>query len=449
MLSGSAVTGASGASPDGAIPGRLRRLEGLLRTPAQPYLWMLVIAVAAATLTITRRPDSVFHAQFWAEDGHNWYAEAYNKGWLQAALTPFPGYFQTITRLTAALSLLVNFANAPLVFNVIALVIQVLPAVFLVTPRFQKVIPDFRIRVLLVLIYIGIPNSFELDANITNSMTHLGLLAVLIILAEPSQRMAWRAFDVFWMALSGVSGPFVIALVPVALLRSAFDRGCRWRLVLLGVVVLCAAIQALAVLTTSSATRPHPPLGATPHGFMAIVTGNVFAGAVIGLNHYSSVFAQPWWEPHRIALRATFVVGIAIFLYAAFRAGVELRLFVLFAWILLVASLLTPVLSLTGQQWPLLAHPGAGDRYYLIPMLAFLASAVWIMCRSRIKLLRLAAGAVIVATILIGIPGDWSYPPYADFHPEQYAKILDRAAPGSRVVIPINPPGWDVELNRK
>jgi hypothetical protein len=443
-------TGASAPSLiGGARADRLRAVIGVLRSPRFPWLWTSIVLILAAVLTVSRRPDSIFHAQFWAEDGLRWYANAYNWGWLQATLTSAGGYFQTLSRLTAALSLLVDLRYAPLVYNVVALVVQVLPAAFLATPRFSRAIPDFRIRLLLAFLYVGLPNSFELHVNITNAMTHLGLLAALVILAEPSKRAGWRVFDVSVLVLSGLSGPFAIALTPMAFLRWITNRADRWRLVAFLVVLTCAAIQALSVLAAGPSARPHGPLGATVHGFMAIVAGNVFAGAVIGLFHYTQLFAQAWWDPYSPALRATFLIGMAVFAYAAVRGTAELRLFILFAWIMLIGALLTPVLTLTGDQWPLLAHPGAGDRYYEIPMLAFVASGVWIMTRSGIAILRVAAGVLVATTIIVGIPGDWSYPPYVDLHPERYAAVLNRAAPGTRVVIPINPPGWTIELTRK
>jgi hypothetical protein len=428
---------------------RLRAVSRVLKSPPSPWLGTLVVAIIGVVLTMSRRPDAIFHAQFWAEDGLRWYANAYNWGWVQATLTSAGGYFQTLSRLTAALSLLVDIRYAPLVYNLVALVVQVLPAAFLATPRFSRAIPDFRIRLLLAFLYIGLPNSFELHINITNAMTHLGLLAALVVLADPSKRVGWRLFDGSVLALSGLSGPFVIALTPVAFLRWITGRTDRWRLVVFMVVLSCAAIQAVSVVAAGPSARPHGPLGATAHGFVAIVAGNVFAGAVIGLFHYTQLFAQTWWNPYSLAVRVTFLMGMAIFAHAAIRGTLELRLFILFAWIVLVGALMTPVLTLTGPQWPLLSHPGAGDRYYEIPMLAFLASAVWIMARSGIAVLRVAAGALIAATILVGVPGDWSYPPYTDLHLERYAEVLDRAAPGTRVVIPINPPGWTIELTRK
>lgn len=425
----------------------------MLRSPSYPWLWTLLITILSVALTVSRRPDAIFHAQFWAEDGNRWYANAYNWGWVQATFTSAGGYFQALSRLTAALSLLVDLRYAPLLYNVIALAVQVLPAAFLVTPRFSRVIPDFRIRIILAFLYIGLPNSYELHVNITNAMTHLGLLAALVVLAEPSKRVGWRVFDVTALALSGMSGPFVIALTPVAFLRWITARMDRWRLVVLLVVLACAAIQAVSVLAAGPSARPHGPLGPTVHGFMAILVGNVFAGAVIGLSHYThhytQLFTQGWWEPHSLALVVGFFAGMAVFAYAVVRGTFELRLFILFAWVVLIGTLLTPVVSLTGAQWPLMALPGIGDRYYELPMLAFLASAVWIMTRSRIPVLRLAGGLLIAATFFVGIPGDWSYQPYSDLHPERYADALDRASPGTRVVIPINPPGWTIQLTRK
>ena len=308
----------------------------------------MLVAILGAVLTVSRRPDSIFHAQFWAEDGLRWYANAYNWGWVQATFTSAGGYYQTLSRLTAALSLAVDLRYAPLVYNVVALVVQVLPAAFLATPRFSRAIPDFRIRLLLAFLYIGLPNSYELHVNITNAMTHLGLLAALVLLAEPSKRLGWRVFDVSVLALAGLSGPFAIALTPVAFLRWMTGRTDRWRLVVFLVVLACAAIQAFSVLAAGPSARPHGPLGATAHGFMAIVAGNVFAGAVIGLFHYTQVFAQAWWNPYSPVLRVTFLIGMAVFAYAAIRGTLELRLFILFAWIMLIGALLTPVLTLTA-----------------------------------------------------------------------------------------------------
>lgn len=400
---------------------------------------MTLVAVVAVALTLSRRPDSVTHAQFWAEDGTTWYAEAYNLGWLQATMTAQTAYFQTISRLTAALSLLIDFGQAPLVFNLVALTVQVLPAVLIVTRRFERLVPDVRVRLLLAFLYVAVPNSFELDANITNAMTHLALVAVMVVLAQPSSSPLWRAFDVAVVSLSGLSGPFVLALVGVAALRWLTARA-RWTLVLLTVAVATAAVQVASLASFHG--RITSPLGATPSRLVAIIARQVFAGAVLGFNHYLR------W-PQGVVLEAlVFAAGMAVLGYVLLRRPGELRLLVLFAAVLLAGALVSPVVSNTEPQWQAMTHAGAGNRYYLIPMLAWLASLVWVASRARWPA-RLAAAMVLLGALVIGVPADWRYPAYRDFEPKAYARVLDQAPHGSRVVIPINPSGWEMVLVKR
>src|SRR5687767_7654590 len=84
-------------------------LDPPLERIADGWLRLAVFCVGCALL-IARRPDAVLAAQFWAEDGRYWYAEAYALGPLWAAVTPHDGYFQTVSRSAAALALLVPLA---------------------------------------------------------------------------------------------------------------------------------------------------------------------------------------------------------------------------------------------------------------------------------------------------------------------------------------------------
>jgi 23S rRNA (pseudouridine1915-N3)-methyltransferase len=79
---------------------------------------MACAVLATIGLIVARRPDGIWNAQFWAEDGKTWYAQAYNEGALHALLLPAGGYLQSFSRLTAALSLAFDLRHAPLVFAV-------------------------------------------------------------------------------------------------------------------------------------------------------------------------------------------------------------------------------------------------------------------------------------------------------------------------------------------
>jgi len=61
-----------------------------------------------------------------------------------------------------------------------------------------------------------LPNSYEIDANITTIQWHLALVACLLLFAEPAESLGWRILDVVTLALISVDGPLGILLVPVA-----------------------------------------------------------------------------------------------------------------------------------------------------------------------------------------------------------------------------------------
>ncbi|MGV8637483.1 hypothetical protein ACV35N_36180, partial [Pseudomonas aeruginosa] len=71
--------------------------------------YVIALSFAAAFLLMwARRPDLLINPQFWAEDGYYWYSGAYNGNILSFLATPVNGYFQTISKITAAFSLILS-----------------------------------------------------------------------------------------------------------------------------------------------------------------------------------------------------------------------------------------------------------------------------------------------------------------------------------------------------
>src|SRR4051794_29122484 len=189
---------------------------------------LLVSFVLAAVAVVSRRPDAIFNSQFFAEDGNVWFAEAYNNGWARALAITHTGYFQTLPRLGAALALAVPLQHAPLVMNLVGLLLQIAPAVFLLSSRTELWAP-LRIRLLMALAYLALPNNSELDVSITEAQWHLALLACLVVLSRAPESRAGFAFDLTVLALCGLTGPFCIVLFPVAFLVWWKER-TRWHL---------------------------------------------------------------------------------------------------------------------------------------------------------------------------------------------------------------------------
>ena len=153
-----------------------------------------LLIVVAVVFSVARRPDVVLHPQFWAEDGAVWYAKAYNSE-PRSLVWPVSGYLQTLPRLVALFSLLFPLAAAPLAFACFAIAIQVLPVAILISDRTCE-IGSYPARYFLAFLYLALPNSHELHANITNAQWALALAALLIIFSQPAISTFGRTFEI-------------------------------------------------------------------------------------------------------------------------------------------------------------------------------------------------------------------------------------------------------------
>jgi hypothetical protein len=401
-------------------------------------------------LVVARRPDALLHPQFFAEDGVVFYQQAYNGGVWKALLTPVAGYYDTISRLGTAVAMLFPLRAAPLIFNVLAIGIQILPVWFLNTSRFDALLPDARMRLVLSFLYLGLPNSQETNATLTNALWHSALLAPMIILAGESRSLLWRAFDLIALTISGLSGPFCLLLLPTAGLAWFYTRR-RWSLALLGVTLVTAGIQVYSLISVVGFNSRSPaPLGVGPVALARIVGGQVFLGSILGENGYALVYQKTWWTAGVVAPLLVAGAGTLVMIYVAWKSNLALRLFMLYSLIAFFAALFSPMASETSAQWPLLAGPGIGARYYLMPMLAWVMCLVWLVWPNRkYRILNVLGGGVLAVMILVGIPIDWSYPGFVDYQFSTYVTQFEQAPAGKDVTIPINPPNWTMVLHKR
>ena len=403
--------------------------------------WPLA-ALAAAAVVIARRPDAVTHAQFYAEDGVVWFASAYNHGGLSNFLTPYNGYLQTLSRLAAALFVPLGLRWAPLAFNLVAITVQVAPALLLLSSRLDEAAP-LPGRAVLAAIYLLIP-SFELDANLTNAQWHLAVLATLVVVATAPRGWVGRAFDVAVLVLSALTGPFGFLLILVLGIRWLRTRQ-RWLLVLGVLCLLCEAGQLTVLLWFG---RPAGGgLGATPSLLLQIVANKVVLDGLLAQDLKPVLFLTPGPGTGYAAGLIDLGAG-AIVLAALVRGPEALRLFILVAAGVLVAGLVSPLVS-AQHEWSRIDVAGVGQRYFVMAEYAWLASLLWAVTRIRLRPVAALSVAVVGAAMAIGLAAAWQYPPFYNDHPELYAQRLAAAPPGSTFTAPINPPGWALELTVK
>ena len=402
--------------------------------------FQVTVFIIAFVMVYSRRHDAVLNAQFFAEDGKFWYTDAYNLG-LHSLLMPQSGYLHTLTRLIALLTLFFRFSSAPLVMNLSAITVQILPVNVFLSSRFSNI--ALPTRLLASLIYLALPNTYEVDANITTIQWHLALLACLLLLARPASAWGWRVFEWTVLVLISVDGPMGIVLVPVAWVLW-WKRRDRWQLTSLVLLVPGAVIQALSVLLTWH-TRQTGPNGAAFSRFASILGRQVFLSSLLGLKTQSWLIRLN--TVHLVEAIAT-AAGLLLLLYVLRCGPMELKLFILFAFAVFALSLARPLAGAPDrEQWALLCLPGCGNRYYFLPMLAFLASLFWIARPTAARQWLRYSVLALLLLLPIGIYRDWHYPRFADLHFRKYAGQFEQAPPGTKVTIPINP-NWSMELTK-
>lgn len=405
-------------------------------------VWQYALAFLLTTaIIITRRPDAVIRPQFWSEDGRNFFADAYNMGWWSALFGVHVGYYHTVPRLGAALALLVPFQNAPMVLNLIAVFIQALPVIILVSPR-SSVWGPLKFRLLMGAIFLALPNCWEVHANITNSQTFLALNAFLVLVAIPPRSYLGQAFDIAVLLLCGLTGPFSIFLIPIVGILLWTDRR-QWRRIQSVVILIGSLVQIWSLSHGGLSTRPHYELGASVGLFARILAGQVYLGTLFGgLRQGPNVgpaFVIFFW--------LVAVLGTALLFFCILKSHLEMRLFVGFAGLLLAAPLVSPTLqSLNGvTAWETFAT-GAGNRYWFFPILAFGWAILWSAWFGKFAVRSISV--VLLVFMCFASAVQWQYPAFPDEQFPVYAKGFEMARPGTVVTIPQCPAGWVLVLKK-
>ncbi len=417
--------------------------------------WIVVLGTLAvgALLIYSRRPDAIQNPQFSIEDGTISFADAHTYGlWSLLRVVPYRGYFHTLPRLGGLLAQAVPLLWAPLVMNVLAIVFGALPAALLASRRFADLLPGLPWRLLAAFLCVASPGLWTTMANLTHSQWSFALLAALIVVARPPETRAGKTFDVAATVLSGLTGPTVVLLAPVAAL-AWWVRRTRWSFVLAAISAALAPIQILGVLflKDASPTTGTGWLNATVPNFVAIfvrrVIYEVFLGDA-GSLHYFGDGASALLRPASLAV--AFAIGIGVFAVVLWRGPLELRLLTLFAALVLATGIgVTPDRAFAdGGFWPALTSPGNCNRYFMILIFALMLSLVWAAASARLVAVRVAAAATIVLVLVGGVRLDWREPPLHDYDYAQYVRAYDLAAPGERVQI-VEPPGWSFILTKR
>lgn len=414
---------------------KLEKSYGRYLLFAAPLISFLII--------FSRRPDAILNPQFWAEDGRVWYADAYNHGAIYSFFTPEAGYYQTISRLVAVVSQAFPLGFAPLIFNLAAISCKILVVNFLLSSRLAQIVPSLAGRILIAFVYLALPHSNETHANLTNAQWHLALLSFLIVIAAPSEKTLWKIFDVAIILISALSGPFCLLLLPFAAIKWVKTRE-NWTIVLMAILAFASLIQLSSLLTTDRPTAQ--PLGASAGLFLKIIGGHLFLNTIIGDRVYSRLFSRPFWNEWTAVL--VNLIGFGLLIYAFLKSNLELRLLIIFSFMIVFGALAFPAITSDVPQWTAMWKPGIGSRYWLIPIFCCFVSLLYLAKNAKVSRVRYFSIALLVLS-LSGIAADWKYPRFKNLEFQRYVAEFESAPAGQEVSIPINPESWEMRLVKK
>lgn len=419
----------------------MRQITKLFST--RPFFY-LVLSVSAILILFSRRPKSFLNPQFWAEDGREWYVDAYHLTIFQSLTLPENGYYQTFSRLAALIAQIFPLSYGPVIFLALAVAVQVIVALFIASDRMASLIPSKNWRIFLAFMYLAVPHSAEVFVNVTNSQWHLALLGCLVIVAAPSEKTGWKIFDVAAIALMSLSGPFCILLLPIVVIRYITTRRTNIAL-LAGMTLVGSIIQFSNYFFVGREIKPQ--LGASIDLLFQILGRHVFIGPLFGHSGFQKLAKLGLWgEP--LYILATFL-GIASLVFVFYKASSELRLLLGFALLIIAAGLYTPAVSRDAGQWASIANSETATRYWFILTFSFAAVFIYFASTADVRWLKRTAYVGIFCALL-GVAGDWKIFSLHDLNFQQYAREFENVPVGTEYVIPLNPqPEWEMKLIKK
>lgn len=414
MSTAAPATGHSASASAGTRSPFARAGEWLARPP----LW--VTLVACAVILAARRPDQIFHAQFWAED--TWFFSWARARGLHEFVMAYNGYLHTVPRLMAALAALADPAWAPGIYVGIAFAFTLYVAAR--TQAARSALPrhaGFALAVVLI------PDTFEVFLNGT-CLQFVLLIGFLLILLSAEPRRWWEALhDFFFALLFGLTGPFSIVLAPFFLWR-AWVRRSAFSIALALTVIVCGVIQFNFVRqsTEPPIDQPVPPTASAALAATGMrLGGSLLAGSQVPMDYP---------RPVEVTLGLLSLAAVAaLAVWRGPRRAERLVLAAVFA-LLLASTLYRGRLTL-----PSLCHFAFGSRYFY-PLQLIL---VWLLLLLAIDAPRRAgrtAAVVLVWMLAINVPR-LREGPMPDQH---WANYVPQLRAGEAVTIPVNPAPWAV-----
>ena len=220
-----------------------------------------LLLAAFVLLVIGRIPRAWRFGRFQDEEATVFLAYAWHHPWREALFRPFAGYWNLAANATTLL--VARFVRgggwpleyAPYVTMTIALAVQALPAVLILTGRAPWLAR--RSTIALALLFLAVaPGIEEVFFNVLHIQFHLALCVALILALDRPGRRGARILYGLLLLIAPLCGPIALVLLPLFALRALADRD-KGRFEQIGALAAGGALQ-LLLFYAPSPMRGHP-----------------------------------------------------------------------------------------------------------------------------------------------------------------------------------------------
>jgi hypothetical protein len=330
----------------------------------RPWDKPLFYVLVSSLIYFVRAHTYILHPQLYAEDGFEWIATAYNKGF-SSVFSPLNGFFHFPERLFGWLYVsILPLRFAPFIFNLTGMLIFSIMTYYIFTTR-TKILSNTYQRIFMLLCLGLLANAHEFFFNFSNSIFFLGIIGVLILTAKPSKNKKIDGLEKFIFALSCFTLPFSWFYLPIVLIdRYKFKAK---NLYYLSFSIL-GTIAQLATYFHAHAARSSVTIKALLSKYTLFEIYNQMIMPAIRFARLDESFNSNIHGHYAtIIVTWAFILVMASSLYVFWKSNKQVRYLLYFFAIMTIASLKSPILASNNpiSVVKVMATVTGGNRYFI------------------------------------------------------------------------------------
>jgi hypothetical protein len=376
-----------------------------------------------------RDVTAFFSPNLWAEDSTVFLVQQRELGFASLGV-PYAGYLHILPRTIALICGLFPLEYLPLAYLAFDVALTLGVCLYVCTRPWIPRLVGFLMGGVIVMV----PHSGEVYLALCN-LQWVVACTLPFLCWEPPFKTTWRFLGFsLMMVLVGLSGPFIVVLFPLFLIRliRSVKSAKRNEILFFALASAVIAVQVYFILHQKPGTEAPQPFdshwtdwadalfvrpfvyylfGPALTDHLALF-GKIFAPVLIGLLTFGAVTAK---SPHRSVM----------------------------CYFLLVAGIFNAGMLYRFLSNPCAASPFGGGARYFYQSYVFLASVcVWMAVVYQGW--RRKTALVCLGLSLLSSASAFNMQPRSDFQWKNRVRMLNVQ---KRIVVPVNPEGWTVELH--